>query len=92
MRTTLGWLLAAVLLAAVPATAQETPSDTGWWYSSILDELEELPILGWLVGMVTDKDETDEPESRSPTPPVGGTALLDEGTATEARGGWTPWG
>lgn len=93
MRTILGWLLAAVLLAAVPATAQETPSpDARGWHTAILDELEELPVLGWLVGLVIDGEDTDGTETQGPTLPAGDTALLDEGTATEARGGWEPWG
>jgi len=92
MRTTLGWLLAAVLLAAVPATAQETPNDVDGWRTTILDELEELPILGWLVGLVTDGEDTDPRETVGPTPPSGDTSLLDSCTDTEARGGWEPEG
>lgn len=93
MRTTLGWILITFLLIAVPAAAQETPSpDARGWPTAILDEIEEIPILGWLVGLVIDEKDTDKPEPQSPTPPAAGTALLGEGTDAEVHGGWDPDG
>jgi len=93
MRKTLGWTFVALLLVAVPAAAQEGQSTTDRWKVPSLEELADLPILSWIVQLVTgEPGANEEAESVGPTTPVEETVQLDGGTDTEARGGWTPEG
>lgn len=93
MRKTLGWTFVALLLVAVPAVGQEGHATPDGWKVPSFDELADLPILGWVVQLVTaEQEEVDEPATVSPTTPAGDTAQLDGGTVTEARGGPEPWG
>lgn len=93
MRKTLGWTFVALLLVSVPAVAQEGHFTTDGWRVPSFDELADLPILGWIVELVSDDEgESEALESTSPTPPESETLQLDGGGDTEARGGWTPEG
>ena len=93
MKKTLA-LLVALALFAGPVVAQSSPAETEGRWIPTLDRLQELPVLGWLIGLVTQDDEPEEAaEPPSPESEDGNTLVLDPvDGAEEARGGWTPWG
>jgi len=81
-------------LLATPALAQTSPSETETAWAPTLDRLQELPLLGWLVGQTThDEEPQEEPEPQGPAPEDTPTVVLDPADGgDEARGGWEPWG
>jgi len=85
-------MLVALALFAVPVVVQGSSPRAECIWIPILERLNGLPILGWLVGQSTPNEVSDEePEPPSPETEDNSTLVLEPGT-NEARGIWEPEG
>jgi|GEM_PF-3020021 len=92
MKKTLALLVALALFAA-PVVAQGSPSETDGHWAQTLERVQEMPILGWLIGLATQDDKPKEMlEPPSPEAEDSSTLVLKQADENEARGVPDPWG